>query len=271
MVKCIIIYNNWKNKTESGGKLKIDHLVLNVDKNIQEDEIYIQSVHTAGLPYKPKWGKGTKGFKVSNIWIGEEYFELVHIKTQDGGGWVKDWADKYNEGHRGLIGFALEVDDIDATYQKLISRGIYVTPPEPLKFRWFFNLLSKTMPWRNSYLPSFKGVPFQFFLQQLNDEKSKNYMTQYMVPNSRDNKIQGISDVLIYGELTEDDKKIIYALFDDYEEKEEQLIIKFSTQTIRFIRSPLYKVEVLLQCDNKDYTNKLVDIHNLQIRNVEGM
>ena len=144
---------------------------------------------------------------------------LVQIKTKYGGGWIKDWTTKYLNGHRGLIGFALEVEDIDATYYKLLSQNINISSPEPLKFRWFFNLLNKTMPWRNSYLPEFEGVPFQFFLQQLNDEKSKNYMEQYMVPNSRDNDIEGISEVIIYGNLTENDKRIIYALFDDYEER----------------------------------------------------
>jgi hypothetical protein len=78
----------------------------------------------------------------------------------------------------------LEVENIDDTYQKLRSQNIDVTPPEPLRFRWFFNLLTKTMPWRNAYLPEFTGVPFQFFLQQMNDEKSRNFMEQYMVPNT---------------------------------------------------------------------------------------
>ena len=201
-------------------------------------------------------GKGTKGFKVSNIWIGKEYFELVQIKAKDGGGWIKDWTTKYLDGHRGLIGFALEVDDIDETYQKLLSHNIYVSPPEPLKFRWFFNLLYKTMPWRNSYLPELKGVPFQFFLQQLNDEKTKKYMEQYMVPNSRDNDIEGILEVVIYGELTEDDKKVIYALFDDYEERKDLLKINLGTQTIRFINSTTYKVEVILKCNSKDYSKR---------------
>ena len=247
--------------------MKIDHLVVNVDSFIQEDKEQIISIHSIGLPYKPKWGKGTKGFKVSNIWIGKEYFELVQIKTKYGGGWIKDWTTKYLNGHRGLIGFALEVEDIDATYYKLLSQNINISSPEPLKFRWFFNLLNKTMPWRNSYLPEFEGVPFQFFLQQLNDEKSKNYMEQYMVPNSRNNDIEGISEVIIYGNLTENDKRIIYALFDDYEEREDLLSINVGSQTIHFIQASTYKVEVILKCYNKEYSNKTANIHNLKIRN----
>ncbi|MGN1400997.1 MAG: VOC family protein [Bacillus sp. (in: firmicutes)] len=250
--------------------MKIDHLVVNVDKSIQEDQEQIHAIQSIGLPYNPKWGKGTKGFKVANIWIGKEYFELVQIKTKDGGGWIKDWTTKYLNGHRGLIGFALEVEDIDLTYQKLLSHNVHASSPEPLRFRWLFNLLTKTMPWRNSYLPELKGVPFQFFLQQLNDEKAKSYMEQYMVPNSRDHDIEGISEVVIYGELTEEDKKVLFALFDDYEESKDLLIIRLGAQTIRFINAPAYKVEVTLTCNNKDYSNSNVKIHNVQIQNSSG-
>ena len=41
---------------------------------------------------------------------------------KDGGGWIESWTEDYHSGHRGLIGSALEVDDIDAIYQKLIRR-----------------------------------------------------------------------------------------------------------------------------------------------------
>ncbi|WP_234410458.1 hypothetical protein [Caldalkalibacillus mannanilyticus] len=86
--------------------MKIDHLVVNIDPHFQEDTDFINQVHHTGLPYEPKWGKGTKGFKVSNIWIGDEYFELVRIKSKDGGGWIPQWTAKYNEGHRGSSVFA---------------------------------------------------------------------------------------------------------------------------------------------------------------------
>lgn len=248
-------------------KMKIDHLVVNIDSYVQEDREFINMVHSMGLPYKPKWGKGTKGFKVSNLWIGNEYFEFVRIKSKDGGGWVESWTEQYHQGHRGLIGFALEVDDIEATYKELKGKITDVSQPEPLKFRWFFNLFTRTMPWKNSYLPKFEGVPFQFFLQQLNDEKSKEFMQQYMVPNSRENNIQGISQVKIYGALTEKDKSIISALFANYSETEGTITVELGTQTISFIESNTYKVEVLLDCNHSEYTAKQLEIGNLLIRN----
>lgn len=250
--------------------MKIDHLVVNVDPFVQENKQFINKVHSMGLPYKPKWGKGTRGFKISNIWIGDEYFELVRIKTEDGGGWVDTWTKAYHNGHRGLIGFALEVDDIEATYEKLIRQNIEVTPPEPLTFKWFFNLFTKTMPWKNAYLPRFEGVPFQFFLQQMNDEKSKAFMQQYMVPNSRENNINGISEVKIYGTLTEHDQNIIKVLFDDYKINGTEITVSLGKQTISFIESKNYFVEVILDCENENIATKKLEIgENLVIKHRE--
>ncbi|MGE7919060.1 hypothetical protein ACQKM9_08925 [Viridibacillus sp. NPDC093762] len=59
--------------------MKIDHLVLNVDSKYHVEGEQVNAIRSIGLPYKPKKGKGTKGFKVSNIWIGKEYFEMVNL------------------------------------------------------------------------------------------------------------------------------------------------------------------------------------------------
>lgn len=247
--------------------MKIDHLVVNVSKDVQEEKNMIDRIRTIGLPYEPKWGKGTKGFKVSNIWIGNEYFELVRIKTPDGGGWIQNWTEKYLKGHRGLIGFALEVEDIEATYQNLIRQNIQVSKPEPLKFRWFFNLFSKSMPWKNSYISEFEGIPVQIFLQQLDDEKSKVYMQKYMVPNSKDKQINGILEVILYGTLTENDKKTIKALFQDYSEQEGKILITIGKQLISFVESEHHSTEVILDCTNEVYSSQDVMIENVLIRN----
>ncbi|WP_258200123.1 hypothetical protein [Paenibacillus endoradicis] len=125
----------------------------------------------------------------------------------------------------------------------------------------------KTMPWRNAYLPAFQGVPFQFFLQQMNDEKAKQFMQQYMVPNSRENMINSIAEVNIYGQLSTKDKEIIFALFESVKEKDEVLMIKMEDQTIQFIQSDTYKVEVILECNTIDYSGKNVEFNNLLINN----
>lgn len=220
-----------------------------------------------GLPYESKWGKGTKGFKVSNLWIGNEYFEMVRIKKKDGGGWLQSWTEEYNRGHRGLIGFALDVEDIEAVYKRLLNLKVEVSPPEPLRFRWFFNLLTRTMPWKNSYIPRFEGVPFQFFLQQMNDEKSLAFMQQYMVPNSREHNIQGISQINIYGAWTPKDKKVLQDIFTDLVIQDGVITISLESQTICCMDAKTYRVEVLLDCQNDEYSGKELEVGNLIIRN----
>ena len=101
--------------------LRIDHLVVNIDKKYQTDELEIQSIRNTGLPYEPKWGKGTKGFKASNIWIGNEYLEMINLLKKDGGGWKPEWVEEYNKGHRGLICLMLDVVDVDKIYEEMVN------------------------------------------------------------------------------------------------------------------------------------------------------
>ena len=130
---------------------KLDHFVVNVDKCYQKDKDIIDKIINTGFPYKPTWGKGTKGFKASNLWIGNEYFEMISILKPDGGGWKTEWVNCYNNGHRGLICIMLDVANIDELYTLLRKKNIEITKPEHLKFKWFFNMLTRTMPWQNCY------------------------------------------------------------------------------------------------------------------------
>ncbi|WP_406242438.1 hypothetical protein ACF3M2_19685 [Tissierella carlieri] len=104
--------------------LRIDHLVINIDEKYQIDNDTINSIRNSGYPYEPKWGKGTKGFKASNIWIGQEYFEMIRLLKKDGGGWRKEWVEKYNKGHRGLICIIFETNDLDKDYHRLKQKGL---------------------------------------------------------------------------------------------------------------------------------------------------
>lgn len=185
---------------------KFDHFVVNVDRKYQKDKAVINNVIKSGFPYEPSWGKGTRGFKASNLWIGNEYFEMINLLKEDGGGWKKDWVDLYNEGHRGLICIMLDVDNINEVYENFKSKNISITNPEYLKFKWLFNLLTRTMPWQNSYIKFFEGIPLQIGFQQMKDDEARNFMKQYMVPNSYENGINGIDKVIVKGALTSNDK-----------------------------------------------------------------
>lgn len=247
---------------------KIDHLVVNIDEKYQCSNEFINSISDAGYPYKPTWGKGTKGFKVSNIWIGEEYFEMVRLLKKDGGGWVPDWVEKYNQGHRGLICLIIDTNDLDKDYERLTQVGLDVTVPKFLKFKWFFNLITRTMPWRNSYISFFEGVPLQISIQQMKDEKSREFMRKYMSPNSIENKIKGIKAIIIYGMFTENDRVKIKTIFERVEENDDEIIVELSkNQRIIFKNDIGYHVEVFTSCENKKLASKEVRIENVTIRN----
>lgn len=243
--------------------MKIDHFVINVDSKYQKDKEIIGQIRESGLPYKPKWGKGTKGFKASNLWIGNEYFEMIHILKEDGGGWKKDWTNMYNQGQRGLVCLMLDVTDIKYLYNILHDKKINVTKPEWLEFKWFMSLLTRKMPWKNSYIPFFDNVPLQIGFQQMKDEKAREFMNQYMVPNSRDNGIEGIKHVTIKGDFTEHDFAVIGSVFDNNAKIEnEKITVKLNeNQGIDFIKNNNYEVEIYTNSDE----GRCVSIENVNL------
>lgn len=248
---------------------KFDHFIVNINQQYQNDQTVIKSIINAGFPYKPSWGKGTKGFKASNLWIGNEYLEMINILKPDGGGWKTDWVDLYNNGNRGLICVMLDVENIDELYRIITKKGINITKPEHLKFKWFFNMLTRVMPWQNSYSDFLEGIPLQLGFQQMNDEKSREFMNEYMVPNSRQNNITGINKVIIKGSLTDNDKNIISSIFDMYIINTEPLTIQLNiNQVLVFEDSNDYSVNIFTNCKNDNFNNKSISIENITIKNM---
>ena len=248
--------------------MRIDHLVINVDEIYQTDPSVLNSIRDCGFPYEPKWGKGTSGFKASNIWIGSEYFEMIRLLKQSGGGWREEWVNKYNSNHRGLICLFIETEEIQKEYFRLRRCNINITEPEFLEFKWFFGLLTRTMPWQNSYLPFFEGAPFQLGFQQMKDKASTEWMRQYMVPNSNDKGINSIASMKIYGNYTERDRWLIRCVFPDAVESEKDMVIQLSNkQTLSFIQDETHSVEVFTLCNSKQLNDKSFNVHNVKTTN----
>lgn len=244
--------------------MKLDHFVINIDEKYQKNKSIIEYIRNASFPYEPKWGKGTKGFKVSNLWIGNEYLEMVNILRSDGGGWIEEWTQKYKEGHRGMICLMLDTENIDDLYQDFNKRNISVTVPKWLEFKWFFNLFTRRMPWRNCYLPFFENVPFQIGFQEMKDEKSRDFMNQYMVPNARDKGIDGINKVIIRGAYTNSDFSMLKDIFGNLVQEESSTLVSVelpTKQLIEFTFDITYQVEF--------YTNstagKCIEIENVKV------
>lgn len=246
--------------------MKIDHLVLNVDKKYQNDLTMIEKIRKSGILYEPKFGKGTKGFKATNVWFGVEYFEMICILQNDGGGWIPEWAKKYNEGHRGGICLFLDVEDINKIYETLTNKGIDITKPEWLKFKWFFNLFTRTMPWMNSYIQFFEGVPLQLGFQQMKDKKSRDLMNQYMYPNSKDNGIEGIKTIQIEGAFTENDFKLIKDIFENTETLNDSIETTLTNnQKLIFKKSTNYNIKVYTNCTSEEHKGNTATFENVEV------
>ncbi len=168
-----------------------------------------------------------------------------------------------NKGQRGLVFIMLDVTDIEYLYGILHDKNIDVTKPEWLEFKWFMNILTRKMPWKNSYIPFFANIPLQIGFQQMKDEKAREFMNQYMVPNSRDNGIEGIKHVTIKGDFTKQDFTLISSIFEDStKDKNEKITAKLNeNQVIDFIRDKNYEVEIYTDSDE----GRCLSIENINI------
>lgn len=249
--------------------LKIDHLVLNVDKNIQSDTKIIESIQNIGLPYSPSKGKGTKGFKVSNLWIGDEYLEMANILNQDGGGWRRDWVNLFNQGYRGTTCIVINTDNLDSIYSDLKSLDISISEPETISFKLFFNLFTMTMPWRNIYTGFFEKIPLQLSFQELNNKDYMKSMRKRMVPNSIENGITKILKLLINGPFTDNDFTNIKKIFPTAIESNNSITVPLDNdQELIFQYNAYYSVKAYTNCLNESFKNKQYTIYNTTLINI---
>lgn len=125
------------------------------------------------------------------------------------------------------------------------------------------------MPWQNSYIKFFEGIPLQIGFQQMKDDEARNFMKQYMVPNSYENGISGIDKVIVKGALTSNDKDLLKIIFDSYIIKDTPLTISLNEkQVLIFQEDKNYLVEIFCKCTNNDFINKCIGIENITLLNL---
>ncbi len=252
--------------------IRLDHFVVNIDNNESKLEELKKVIEPLGYPFEPKWGKGTKGFKVANIWIGLQYFEMVWLKKIDGGGWKKDWVEKYNNGHRGIIALYLMTDELDKIREGLLNRGVKVSEPERISFRWFFGLLKKSMPWRSIYTDPIPGTDLQICYGEMDNPKMIEKMKQYMVPNADTNEIVGIKEAVVKINSNSEAINYIKKLFPEIKENNNILEYEMDTTKLTFQLLEEQKVEVQLKAttNNSDLEEKKFKIENIEVINVKA-
>ena len=252
--------------------IRLDHFVVNIDNDMEKLKELKKRIEPLGYPFEPTWGKGTKGFKVANIWIGLQYLEMVWVKRKDGGGWKADWGEKYNNGHRGIIAIYLMTDRLDEIREDLRSRGIPVSEPERISFRWFFGLLKKTMPWQSVFTAPIPGTDLQICYGELDSPEIMEKMKAYMVPNAAVNGIEGIKKATVRGDFSEEAWAYIRKLFPDAGFDGACLAYEMGTTCLSFAASekPGLSVELAAVTANKEYLGKSFAVENIIIRNVSS-
>lgn len=241
---------------------RIDHVIVHVDKSTQNSPTLIESLQKTGLPYNPRKGKRTKGFKVSNLWIGKEYLELVGIIKKDGGGWRKEWVELYNQGHRGAVCLMIDVSDIDAL-SKAFPKQLVKTQIERIQYK-LFGLLKLSPPWRNLFLPYFANEKFQIGFQQLDRADTFAKFEKHMIPNSTAHHIMGMSKIVVKGQWTIADYELLEVTFPHTKREDKQLNIRLNNGSeITFVEDTNLSLQIELDHETNDKGS--TQIENVQL------
>ena len=190
----------------------LDHFVVHIDDDPKLLPDLKMRLAALDVPFEPDWGKGTKGFKAGNIWIGRQYFEIIRILRPDGGGWVERWVERHHQGKRGLYCLFLKTDRLDDLAARLRAAGIETPAPERVAYRAFFGLFKKTMPWRMLYLPPIPDADLELAFIEY-DPDPRDVMKAHMTPNADENGVTGVYDARLRLPLTDDARDFLRRVF----------------------------------------------------------
>ena len=190
----------------------LDHFVVHIDDEPSVLPDLKTRLAAVGVPFEPDWGKGTRGFKAGNVWIGRQYVEIIRILRRDGGGWVDRWVERHHRGKRGLYCLFLKTERLDDLLIGLRAAGIETSDPERVTYRAFFGLFKKTMPWRTLYLPPIPGTDLELAFIAY-DPDPRDVMKAHMVPNADENGITGVHDARLRLPLTDEARDFLRRVF----------------------------------------------------------
>lgn len=174
----------------------LDHIVIHVDTTDEITRLKTE-LDAAAVPFEPTWGKAAKGFKIANIWVGQQYFEIVDIHS-DKNLWQPQWAQRHARGDRGVYCIFFKVqEDVHKLYQKFVQQNIDVTEPERTRFKWLFGLLEKKLPWQFMLLPNVLGTAVELGIIRYDDGAEEKHKP-FMVPNTADKGITGLSRATLH-------------------------------------------------------------------------
>lgn len=244
--------------------MKLDHFVVHIDNDETILDNLKQRIEPLGFPFEPTWGKGTKGFKAANIWIGRQYFEIVHLLKPDGGGWPLPWVKRYNEDKRGLCCLYLATDNIEKIANTLRGNGIAVQGPERISFKILFGLWKKTLPWQLIYLPPLPGTDFEIgFIQY--DPDPKDRMKQFLVPNSDENGITGVHSATVQLPMSAEAKSFLAKIFPTGQWHQDMLKVDLVDGQITFSDASDPHLTLQASVQNDTYAGNSFTLENVTI------
>jgi hypothetical protein len=253
--------------------LRLDHCVIHVNADPPQLNALQRQIAPLGFPFDPAAGKGTGGFKVADVFVGQQYWELVWLKRADGGGWRPEWVARYNQGHRGLICLVLMTDQLDAQVAAWRRQGLQPTAPERITYT-LLGFLKKTLPWRNAYLGPIPGTDLYLGLQEMDSPAAQRQMEQYAVPNAKANGITGFRRIIVHHPFTVDACNFLQAAFPQATGDERRLQLPLDdSQEVHFARgtaNPAPSVEVQALATRPHYVGKTFTFMNVTMRTTEA-
>ncbi|MEH7300782.1 VOC family protein [Neobacillus drentensis] len=216
--------------------MRLDHFVVHITKDDEKLAGLKDELAKIAIPFEPTKGKGTKGFKVANIWVGEQYLEMPWMLNKDGGGWRPEWVDKYHSGKRGIFGLCFMVDNVEEIKAELETRGVQVSGPERITFT-MLRFFKKSLPFRTLYTTEIPGTDLQFMFLEMDSQEKYEFTKKYfMHPNSEKNQVHAINRAVVEIQESEEVKAFISSVFPDCVETEtgSSLIMKDTTLEFHF-------------------------------------
>ena len=245
--------------------LNVDHVVLHIDDRPELLARLKADLAAIDVPFEPDWGKGTKGFKAANIWIGRQYFEIVRILRPDGGGWVPQWVARHREGQRGLYCLFLATDRLGAIADRLRDGGMPIQGPERITFRTLFGLIRKSMPWRVLYLPTVPGTGIEIgFIEY--DPDPKDRMKAFMVPNADETGLSGVPDAALGLPMSSATRAFVDRVFPDAVHTKDGIEVPLRDGALRIFDAAEVQLDLFARRDDEAHRRGAVTLENVTLR-----
>lgn len=248
--------------------LRLDHFVIHIDRDPKNLLDFKMMLDEYDIPFDPERGKGTSGFKVANLWVGDQYLEFPYLKKNNGGGWKQEWVDQYNQGKRGIFGLCLYTDSLDAIKQGLKERGVELEGPEKVTFKMFGGLLKKSLPFRTIYTKPIPNSDLQIMFLQIDDQKKFELTRKYyMKPNTEEVGIVSINEAFVMKDFSKKEWAYIEQVFPELSGNYYKKTLNMGESKLHFVQDPHHQlsVELRAQSNNKYYENTEIEIENVRL------